>query len=100
MDAAGGRLPAPDVTLLRESGVPVRVRVGAGGGPVVDDSPRGGRQLVQLVQLPSDIVALRHSDQLLAHAWRRVVRDTVVSAFADGYEVTGVTRDARYVLAR
>lgn len=97
VDAAGGRQTAPDVTQLRDSGVPVRVQVGAGGEPLVNDDARGGRQLLQL---PRDIVALRHSDRLLARAWRRVVRDILVPAFADGYEVTGVTRDAWYVLAR
>ena len=93
----GGLQRAPDVTLLRASDVPVRVHVGAGGEPVVNDGARGGRQLLQL---PRDIVALRHTNQLLARSWRQVVRDILAPALADGYEVTGVTRDAWYVLAR
>jgi predicted GNAT superfamily acetyltransferase len=37
---------------------------------------------------------------LLARSWREVLRETLVSGFADGYEVTGVTRDSWYLLAR
>jgi len=95
--AAGGLYTAPDLSLLQAAGVPVRLRVGAGGEPLVGDDERGNRQLLQM---PRDIVALRQTDQLLARSWRQVVRDILVSAFAEGYEVAGVTRDAWYVLAR
>ena len=53
-----------------------------------------------LLQLPADIVALRQTDELLARSWREVLREILVSAFADGYEVTGVTREGWYLLGR
>ena len=74
----------------------MRLYASAGGAPHLNDVD--GDRL--LLQLPRDIVALRRSDELLARSWREVLREILVSAFADGYEVTGVTRDGWYLLSR
>ena len=94
--AASGLQAQPDVEALRSSGVPVRLYAGAGGAPNLNDAD--GDCL--LLQLPSDIVALRRTDGLLARSWREVLREILVSGFADGFEVTGVTRDGWYLLSR
>jgi predicted GNAT superfamily acetyltransferase len=87
---------ATDVEALRAAHVPVRLSLGPGNEPLLHevDADR------VLLQLPRDIVALRRSDELLARSWREVVREILVSAFADGYEVTGVSRDSWFLLAR
>jgi predicted GNAT superfamily acetyltransferase len=96
VSAAAGAHAQPDIDALRAAGVPVRLYAGPGGEPCVEEV--GGDRL--LLQLPSDIVALRHSDELLARSWREVLRETLVHAFADSYEVTAVTRAGWYVLTR
>lgn len=88
------RVPA-DVEELRAT-LPVRLSVGAGNEPLLHNVDAE----CVLLQLPRDVVALRQSDELLARSWREVLREILVSAFADGYEVTGVTRDGWYLLAR
>ncbi|HEX2239882.1 MAG TPA: GNAT family N-acetyltransferase [Actinomycetota bacterium] len=55
---------------------------------------------VLAVQVPEDIVALRRSQPDQAHSWRRALRDAFEWAFADGYRVTGMTREAGYLLRR
>lgn len=94
--AADGLQAQLDVDALRRSGVPVRLYAGAGGAPNLNDAD--GDRL--LLQLPSDIVSLRRTDALLARSWREVLREILVSGFADGHEVTGVTRDGWYLLSR
>jgi predicted GNAT superfamily acetyltransferase len=94
--AADGLNSQPDIDALRAAGVPVTLYAGPGGAPYVNEVD--GDRL--LLQLPPDIVALRRTDELLARSWREVLRETLVSGFADGYEVTGVTRDSWYLLAR
>jgi predicted GNAT superfamily acetyltransferase len=96
MAAARGTSSTAAVDLARADSVPVRLYVGAGGEPLLNNAD-GDRQLLQL---PRDIVTLRQTDQLLARSWREVLREILVSAFAEGYEVTSVTRDAWYLLAR
>jgi predicted GNAT superfamily acetyltransferase len=54
---------------------------------------------VRLVQVPSDIVAIRRTDPGGARAWRIALRDVLVASFADGFEVVGATRSSWYVLA-
>jgi predicted GNAT superfamily acetyltransferase len=70
--------------------------VGPGGEPVRTPGDADSR----LVQVPTDIVALRQQDPALARAWRQALRDVLVPAFADGLAVVAVTRDAWYLLAR
>ena len=87
---------AADVEAERVAHVPVRLSVGTGNEPLINDVEAER----VLLQLPRDIVALRQTDELLARSWREVLREILVSAFAEGYEVTGVTRDGWYLLAR
>jgi predicted GNAT superfamily acetyltransferase len=64
------------------------------GGPklVTTDAP------TRLIQVPDDIVVLRQTDPAQAQAWRMAMREALMSAFADGLEVVGVTRDLWYVV--
>jgi predicted GNAT superfamily acetyltransferase len=55
---------------------------------------------LRLLQLPTDIVAVRRRDVDLARAWRLALREVLVGAFADGLEVVGVDRAGSYVLGR
>ncbi len=80
----------------------------AGGALLLDDvdgAPRPtshspGDSARLLLRLPVDVEALRASDPATATAWRLAVRRALVPAFADGFIVRGMTRDARLVLAR
>lgn len=96
VSAARGVNAPPDVDALRAEAVPVRLYAGAGGAPHLNEVD-GDRMLLQL---PHDIVVLRRTDELLARSWREVLREILVSAFADGYEITGVTRDGWYLISR
>jgi len=65
-----------------------------GDGPLVG-SPEGA---AFTVATPRDIEALRSTDPALAVRWRMAVRSALSSALADGYCITGITRDGRYLL--
>ena len=52
----------------------------------------------RLVQLPSDIEAIRRSDPGAALSWRRAVREAVVPALSEGAVVRGLTADGALVL--
>lgn len=93
--AAAGRTPPVDIGAARSAGAEDVLRVGGNGEPVRTTSTATSR----LVQLPADIVAVRQSDVGLARAWRLALREVLVAAFADGLEVSGVSRDCCYVLA-
>ena len=93
--AAEGRLLPADLDAARSDGAADVLRVGPDGDPV---RTAGGGSL-RLLELPADIVALRHTRPERAQAWRRALREVLVAAFADGYEVVGATRDSWYVLA-
>jgi predicted GNAT superfamily acetyltransferase len=95
--AARGEFDVPDIGALSGAGVPAVIRVGPAGEPVV--SPRPDADAL-LLQLPVDVVAMRAADPGLGRAWRESLREVLVGAFADGFEVTGVSRDSWYVLAR
>lgn len=86
--ASQARLPylAPD-------GEPV-VRATADGTPGVT-APTGSRRLVQL---PEDVEALRRRDPAAAQAWRRAVRDGLLSALESGLVVKGLTQTWAVVL--
>lgn len=71
----------------------------------VDDHPQpGGRPeehtQVVLVGLPEDIEALRRRDPSLALRWRYAVREILAGLLADGWAISGVTRDGYYLLDR
>lgn len=51
-------------------------------------------------RVPDDIVTLRAADPLLALRWRYAVREVFTEAFAQGYAVTGMSRDGWYTLTR
>lgn len=68
----------------------------AARGDSVPIVPTAGEHRV--VELPSDIVALRGSDPAAALEWRLRVRDELMSAFAAGWTVEGVSPEGHYVL--
>jgi predicted GNAT superfamily acetyltransferase len=90
----GGGRPA-DVDGARLAGAGVLLRVGDRGEPVRDAAAGS----LRLIQVPADIVTLRQTDPAQARAWRRALREVLVAAFADGFEVVGASRDSWYVLA-
>ncbi len=53
----------------------------------------------RVVDLPADIVELRTSDPLRAHAWRRELRDRL-GPLVDGEHVVGLTDNGQYVITR
>lgn len=69
------------------------------GAPVATSHALGDSSRL-LLRLPVDVEALRASDPATATAWRLAVRRALVPAFADGFTVRGMTRDARLVLTR
>lgn len=94
--AAAGMFVAADVDGIRAvGGAEVLVPDGQ-GAPVV--APASGD--LRLLQLPTDIIEVRHRDAGLARAWRLALREVLVAAFADGLEVVGVDRTGWYVLGR
>ena len=68
------------------------------GVPVPGARAEGRRTL--LVPLPVDIEALRTTSADAARAWRLAVRDVLVPAFTDGFQVRGITADYSLLLAR
>jgi predicted GNAT superfamily acetyltransferase len=94
-NAADGLGAPTDLDSARAAGAGELLRVGADGRPV----RTGFDGAVRLVQVPSDIVAIRRTDPDCARAWRIALRDVLVAAFADGFEVVGANRSSWYVLA-
>ncbi len=94
--AAAGEFAAADLAGFRSAGATEIVRRGADDEPV--RGPGGGD--IRLVQVPDDVVALRRDRPELARAWRLALREALTTAFADGLEVVGVTRDSWYVVGR
>ena len=85
--APAGPLEAPGAVLLLDD---------------VDGEPRpvsGDGELLTL-RLPADIEAMRGTSPTTARAWRMAVRQALVPAFADGFQVRGMTSDACLVLGR
>ncbi len=52
------------------------------------------------IATPPDIVALRRDDTTGANRWRQATRRAFVDAFADGFSVTGITREGLYTMER
>ena len=65
------------------------------GDQPVTRTVRGARLAVAT---PADIEKLRAHDRDLAVRWRTAVREAMVGALADGYRITGITRDGHYLL--
>ena len=94
--AAAGMFAAADVDGIRAVGAVTVLAPDTAGAPAVTSASGD----LRLLQLPDDIVAVRHRDADLARAWRLALREVLVAAFADGLEVVGVDRDGWYVLGR
>lgn len=94
--AAAGMFTTADVAAARAGGAVEVLRRDSAGQPQVLPEEAD----VRLVQVPADVVELRHRDPGLARAWRLALREVLVAAFADGLEVTGVGRDGWYVVGR
>lgn len=92
--AAAASTPAADIDAARARGAVEVLKRGASGDPVTQSAEAD----VRLVQVPPDIVQLRHSDPALARSWRLALRETLMTAFAAGLEVVGVGRDGWYVV--
>jgi predicted GNAT superfamily acetyltransferase len=92
--AAAGTFSPADLDQARSAGAVEALRRDGDGGPklVTTDAP------TRLIQVPDDIVVLRQTDPAQAQAWRMAMREALMSAFADGLEVVGVTRDLWYVV--
>ena len=76
----------------------VLLEVGPGERPVVrDDSPATG---LCVVQVPEDIVDLRHRNPVVAREWRRALRDTLGAAIDAGWQATAMSREGWYLLER
>jgi predicted GNAT superfamily acetyltransferase len=92
--AAAGRNEEPDIRALIAQGAEVVLAVGESSMP----APSAGFAGPLLVQVPDDIVALRRMKPELARSWRLALRDSLTSALARGYEITGASRQGWYVL--
>ena len=90
IQAAEGR---PSEAAVEENAARV-LSAGADGEPVARDLHGN----TALLQVPDDIVALRHRAPQLARSWRHAVRAALGGAMSAGYRVTSVTRDGWYVL--
>jgi predicted GNAT superfamily acetyltransferase len=77
------------------SGADVPARVARDGDRPVIHAVRGPRFTVAT---PADVETLRADDPQLAVRWRTVVRSAMMEALAEGYRITGITRDGRYLL--
>jgi len=92
--AAAGEFAIVDIDRERDAGAAEVLRINA-SAPVQHASSAP----VRLLQVPHDIVELRHCHPSVARDWRLAMRDVLTAAFADGLEVVGVTRDSWYVVA-
>ena len=93
--AADGRFAAAEPDELVARGAVQALHPDADGAPVQTHVA----EPVRLVQLPHDIVAVRQTAPALARRWRLALREVLVTAFADGLEVAGVTRNSCYVVS-
>jgi predicted GNAT superfamily acetyltransferase len=95
-EASIRRVPDPDVASLEGSGAKVALTIGESGAPVEHPVESD----VVLVQVPEDIVELRHRDEDLAHEWRLALRHVLRATLNAGYVTTGMSRSGFYVLRR
>ena len=94
--AAAGEFAPADVDARRAGGAVDVLVTDEHGAPTLKASTAP----VRLLQLPRDIVEIRRDKPSLAREWRLALRQALVSAFDDGLEVIGVSRDSCYVVAR
>jgi predicted GNAT superfamily acetyltransferase len=92
--AAAGGAKEPDIEALKKGGA--RVLLSPPLTPTL--TPERGEGATLLIQVPSDIVALRREEPAAARAWRLALRDASTRMLSAGYEITGATRDGWYVL--
>ena len=113
--ASRGEATEPDLNALRNAGARVLLEEDAAGRPAPADPGALDRNQgpgapvdpgtldpggALLVQVPSDIVAIRADDPELASRWRRALRATMGEALGRGLAATGITRSGWYVLER
>jgi predicted GNAT superfamily acetyltransferase len=103
--AAAGRAKEPDVEALKRGGAKAVLSVGDSELPApsagfAGTSPASGEVTNPplLIQVPSDIVALRRENPTVARAWRIALREALTGLLATGYQITGASRDGWYVL--
>ena len=87
----------PDVEVLRKQGATVVLSAGDDSEPVSGAAMEGA---TVLVQVPTDIVALREKHLTLALAWRQAARAALGGALGAGYVAEGMTRSGWYVLVK
>ncbi len=104
-EAAAAGATEPDVDALKKGGAKAVLSVGDSGLPApsagfAGTSPASGEVTNPplLIQVPSDIVALRRENPTVARAWRIALREALTSLLSTGYEITGASRDGWYVL--
>jgi predicted GNAT superfamily acetyltransferase len=99
--ASGGAAVEPDLDRLRKAGAHVLLEQDAAGQPsAMDPGAVAAGAATLLLQVPSDIVAIRAADPGLAWRWRRALRATMGDALGRGLSATGITRSGWYVLER
>jgi predicted GNAT superfamily acetyltransferase len=94
--AAAGAAEEPDRSALLAAGARVLLDEAPDGTPAVH--PRGGG--TGLAWVPADVVDLRERAPRVAHAWRLALRAVLGGTLAEGYALTGATRDGWYVLTK
>jgi predicted GNAT superfamily acetyltransferase len=88
------------------AGSPEQISAERDGAVILEEDPEGlprpreGRADVLMAWIPSDIVAVRHTDPSRAIAWRRALRRTLGAAIEDGYEASAMTKSGWYILRR
>ncbi|OKJ39108.1 GNAT family N-acetyltransferase [Streptomyces sp. CB01580] len=100
---------AGDRAVAAAAGAPRRVAVDDAGEHAVvaldarpDGRPAAGRRDgdTVLVRIPTEAEALRRTAPSLAREWRYALREVLGGLMAQGYTVTGFTRDGWYVIDR
>lgn len=94
--SSDGHPSDPDIELLKRNGASVLLDVDGSGAPVMN----GQMAPVSLCRVPEDAVGMRLEDPELAHAWRKALRETMGTAFSEGYSATAISRSGWYVLER
>jgi predicted GNAT superfamily acetyltransferase len=72
------------------------LRPGSDGEPV----RLAGSDVLQLIEIPADIDAVRSADPALATRWRAALRRAVTDAYGSGLVIVGLNQDKAYVARR
>ncbi len=94
--ASRGAATEPDVDARPAGAASPPGAASPAGEPGASEPDPGSAAL--LVQVPSDIVAIRAADPGLASRWRRALRATMGDALGRGFVATGITGSGWYVL--